>query len=179
MALATKCSLENLLHSLYSPDLAPLDFCLFPNLKTILYGLKQWKCHRCCWWVPGRKFLFWRDKQTGTTLEIVHRGNGILYWEIMAQFLLLVISKVQGLKTVDCPSYFLATKTKSQASWKTNKKIKMKIKSQAQFDWVYIWGIMKNATSLLHPHPLAVLSRTIFSHIIYESSSPSKYQNIN
>ena len=62
----------------------------------------QWRCHRCCWWVPeglGRRVSFWRDKQTGTELEKVHWGKGRLYWEIMTQFLLLVIPKVQGLRT--------------------------------------------------------------------------------
>ena len=31
MAAATKCSFEVLSHTPYSPDLAPLDFYLFPN----------------------------------------------------------------------------------------------------------------------------------------------------
>ena len=34
MAAATKCNSEVLPHSPYSPALAPLDFYLFPNLKT-------------------------------------------------------------------------------------------------------------------------------------------------
>ena len=34
MAVATKCSFKVLPHPLSSPDLAPLDFYLFPNLKT-------------------------------------------------------------------------------------------------------------------------------------------------
>ena len=38
MAAATKCSFKGLPHPLFSPDLAPLDFCLFPNLKTNLSG---------------------------------------------------------------------------------------------------------------------------------------------
>ena len=45
------------------------------------------------------------DKQTETALEKVHRGKGILYWEIMAQFLLLVIPKVQGREFFDQLSY--------------------------------------------------------------------------
>ena len=38
IAAVTKCCLEVLPHPLYSPDLAPLDFSLFPNLKTNLPG---------------------------------------------------------------------------------------------------------------------------------------------
>ena len=38
MVAATKCSFEVLPHPLYSADLAPLDFYLFPNLKTNLHG---------------------------------------------------------------------------------------------------------------------------------------------
>ena len=34
MATATKCSFAVLPHSPYSPDLAPSDFYLFPNLQT-------------------------------------------------------------------------------------------------------------------------------------------------
>ena len=33
MAAATKCSFEVLPHPPYSPEFAPSDFCLFPNLK--------------------------------------------------------------------------------------------------------------------------------------------------
>ena len=40
---------------------------------------------------PGRRLLFWRDTQTRTALEKVHRGKGRLYSEIMPNFLLLVI----------------------------------------------------------------------------------------
>ena len=38
MAAATKCNFEVVSHPLYYPDVAPLDFCLFPNLKTNLCG---------------------------------------------------------------------------------------------------------------------------------------------
>ena len=34
----SQCSFKVLPHPLYSPDLAPLDFCLFPDLKTNLCG---------------------------------------------------------------------------------------------------------------------------------------------
>ena len=37
MTNATKCSFKVLPHP-HSPDLAPSDFCLFPNLKTNLCG---------------------------------------------------------------------------------------------------------------------------------------------
>ena len=111
MVAATRCSFKFLPHPPYSPDLAILDFYLFPNLKTsfrtscfqiwklaFMVFWKQWRHHRCHWWVlrgSGWRLLFWRDKQTGTA-EKVHRGKGRLYWEITAQFLLLVIPKVQG-----------------------------------------------------------------------------------
>ena len=36
MAAATECGFEVLPHPLYSPDLAPSDFCLFPKLKSNL-----------------------------------------------------------------------------------------------------------------------------------------------
>ena len=38
MAAATKYSFKSLPHIPYSPDLAPFDFYLFPNLKTNLHG---------------------------------------------------------------------------------------------------------------------------------------------
>ena len=38
MAAATKCSFKDGPHPPYSPELAPLDFYLFPNLKTNLCG---------------------------------------------------------------------------------------------------------------------------------------------
>ena len=34
MAAVTKSSFKFLSHLLYSPDLVPSDFCVFPNLKT-------------------------------------------------------------------------------------------------------------------------------------------------
>ena len=40
MAAATECSWEIIPHPLYSPDLAPLDFYQFPNLKTNFCGSK-------------------------------------------------------------------------------------------------------------------------------------------
>ena len=38
MTAATECGFETLLHPLYSPDMAPSDFYLFPKLKSHLHG---------------------------------------------------------------------------------------------------------------------------------------------
>ena len=38
MVAATECGFEVLSNPLYTPDLAPSDICLFPNLKTNLRG---------------------------------------------------------------------------------------------------------------------------------------------
>ena len=58
LAAATKCKLEIFPHPpyMYSADLAPSNFCLFPNLKTCLRGtnfgrddLTWYFVYRCCW----------------------------------------------------------------------------------------------------------------------------------
>ena len=60
----------------------------------------------------GRRLLFLGDKQTGRALEKLQQGKGRLYWEVMAHFLLLLIPKVQGLRTFSsslintCLEYF-------------------------------------------------------------------------
>ena len=102
MAAATKCSFEVLPHPPYSPDLVPSNFCLFPNLKTNNRGRNFGSNQSIIDEHLGDQdegFYFERDKQTGKALEKVHRGKGRLYLEIMAHFLLLVISKVQGPRT--------------------------------------------------------------------------------
>ena len=105
MAAATKCSFAVLPRPSYSPDLAPSDFYLFSNLNINLRG-RNFGSNECVIDAadeylggPGRRLLFWRDKQTGTALEKVHRDKGILCWEIMAQFPLLVSPKVQRPRT--------------------------------------------------------------------------------
>ena len=37
----TKMGIETVRHPLYSPDLAPCDFCLFPKLKEKLSGIRD------------------------------------------------------------------------------------------------------------------------------------------
>ena len=54
---ATSCGFRILPHPAYSPDLAPSDFYLFPNLKTELRG-KMWLRRRRSFWSS--------KKQTGT-----------------------------------------------------------------------------------------------------------------
>ena len=109
MATAIKCSFEVLPHPSYSTGLAPLDFCFqIWKLSFVVGILEAMKHHRCCWCIfggSGRELLFPRDKQTRTVLEqwwgrcIEAKGD------IMAQFLLVVIPKIQSLEFFDGPSY--------------------------------------------------------------------------
>ena len=81
MTAVTKCSFKVLPHSLYAPDLAPSDFCLFPNLKTNLCGRNFGSTIGIIDAVdeyfsgPGRRLLIWRDKQGISKLEQCFRKN--------------------------------------------------------------------------------------------------------
>ena len=64
MAAATKCIFKVFPHPLYSPDLAPCDFYLFPNLKTYLHGRNfgsNGGVIVLCFVEQGRRLLFWKD----------------------------------------------------------------------------------------------------------------------
>ena len=73
-------------HPSYSPDIAPSDFFLFPNLKKDIWGchfqsekevvnkLKSWSMERT------RLLQFWADG-TWTPLVQVHHTRGQLHWK--------------------------------------------------------------------------------------------------
>ena len=73
ISVATECGFETLPHPLYSPDMAPTDFYMFPKLKSHLRG-KQYGSYKgvieavneYLW--PGKDLLFWRDKGARTEM---------------------------------------------------------------------------------------------------------------
>ena len=80
MAAATECSFRVFPHPLYSPDLAPSDFYLFPKPETNLrgrnFGSNEDAIDTINEYLRNQdKDLFWKDKQTGTVMEKVHQDG--------------------------------------------------------------------------------------------------------
>ena len=101
MDAATKYSFGIPPHHPYSSDLAPSDLYLFPNLKANLrsrnFGSNIGVIDAVNECLENKEEDIYFEGIS--KLEKVLRGNGRFCREIMAQFLLLVTPKVEGLKT--------------------------------------------------------------------------------
>ena len=69
---------ELILHPAYSPDLAPSDCFLFPNLKKDIRGRHFWSNEKVVAAVEEWLLQFWADG-TGTPLVHMHHSRGQLH----------------------------------------------------------------------------------------------------
>ena len=145
MAAETKCSFKVLPHLLYSPDLAPSVCFQIWKVTFVLGILEAMKASSVEEHLGDQKegFCF----EGISKLEHLWRKliKGRLYWEIMAQFLLLVNPKVQGLRTFWRSSLVLVDSFAELAdneSAVTYENLMVKIRDFALILPVYFKGIL-------------------------------------